>query len=713
MAVKEESLHHKTDALILSKPRPYYRASIYTSHWQLRSLIGSPEQNVIYYPSGFDIYALYPKTKEREIVTTLPFSPRCLTVAGNWLCCGGRHGDFTAISLSDKKTDTDFMNLDPDARLPLDLDPSRRSSPRDTPSGSRRSRGRTYPLQASVKRVGAEADEKEDAINNCITLWFPPRTASERTYKIPVAVVANNDKSVYIVNLPDSDVLEKLTYPDCVNRALMSPDGELLVAVLDDPFLYVHQRKEKAASSSGGLHSKQQYAWVGVCRIQLDGQSQADKTTMKGSFALSFSNSGKYLSVATQYGVISVFDVETLTQEHTEPLSIFTSSRPGRHTGAIREMQFSPGPFDLLAWTESSGRVGVADLRNLFLSRQLLMVDCRQDGIEKIGITERAGEPAIDPRLRIFRTDSPASTSTTPDYLGLDLERRQLRSLTRDMSDRHQSSLTSEELEVLQAHRIARRQRDAAAEITGSGPSGWGPWAPGQRPTSTSAVTTNGETRTSADRRISTTGLPAALREFVDPERTAASFRSFINERNQDRERRSQQQEPRRRSSIILAATERAIEQETLGTGSSRTDNDTPAGVGRLTLTPLRTASRSPNNPWAEIDALYRTRYPADPPADRTTHLRIELEEDDRQGFANRLRRPFGDLGLGARDDSRNVIIRGAGRRNNEDDEQPPETMGLCWSPDGRFLYIGAEDGIYEYHVNISQRKKFPSLVLR
>ena len=27
--------------------------------------------------------------------------------------------------------------------------------------------------------------------------------------------------------------------------------------------------------------------------------------------------------------------------------------------------------------------------------------------------------------------------------------------------------------------------------------------------------------------------------------------------------------------------------------------------------------------------------------------------------------------------------------------------------------YVGAEDGIYEYHVNISGRKKFPSLVLR
>jgi hypothetical protein len=30
-----------------------------------------------------------------------------------------------------------------------------------------------------------------------------------------------------------------------------------------------------------------------------------------------------------------------------------------------------------------------------------------------------------------------------------------------------------------------------------------------------------------------------------------------------------------------------------------------------------------------------------------------------------------------------------------------------------RTRYVGAEDGIYEYHVNIAGRKKFPSVVLR
>ena len=642
-------------------------------------MLGSPEKNVIYYPSGCDIYALYPKSKEREIVTTLPFSPRCLTVAGGWLCCGGHQGDFTAISLNCRQTDDLSAILDPDVRLPLDLDPVHRSSPRGTPSTSRRSRGPNYPLSAQVRRIGTASDEKDGAINNCITLWFPPGMVSENTYSIPVAVIANNDKSVYILSLAESETIERLTYPDCVNRAVMSPDGELLVAVLDDPFLYVHQRKLKPSAHKKLHLSRQEHEWAGLCRIQLEGQHQADKTSMKGSFALTFSNSGKYLAVATQYGVITVFDVETFTQADTKPLAIFTCSRPSRSHGAIREMEFSPGPLDLLAWTEASGRAGVADLRDLFLSRQLLMVDSRLDEVERISITERPREPAIDPRLHSFRRNSPSPSSSTPDYLGLDLERRQLRHLTREMLDRHQSPLTTEELEVLHAHRVARRQRDALAESSGN--SGRGPWGAG-------SIGTSGGTADiiySSERRISTTGLPATLREFINPDRTAASFRSFINERNQDRERRSQQQEPRRRSSIILAAAERAMEQEALNSSSTRNE-DTSTGLGRLTLTPSRAiGSDSPSNPWAEIDALYRTRYPAEDPPSRATRLRIELDEEDRQGFANRLRRPFGDLGLAARDEG-SMISRGVLRRHNEDNERPPETMGLCWSPDGRIL---------------------------
>lgn len=230
---------------------------------------------------------------------------------------------------------------------------------------------------------------------------------------------------------------------------------------------------------------------------------------------------------------------------------------------------------------------------------------------------------------------------------------------------------------MLQAHRIARRQRDAAnaareardALAEASATLRLGSWADGQRP-----GTTNAEGNGPNERRVSTTGLPAALREFVNPDRTAASIRTFINERNRENERRN-------RSSMILAAAENAIEQESLSP-SNRNNNETSSSLERLTLTPPRLqafGSESPNNPWAEIDALYRSRY-TDPPLDRTTRLRIEIEDEDRRDFAHRLRQPWRPL-----EDN----IDSADRHENDLRDvllHPDETMGCCWSEDGRIL---------------------------
>lgn len=313
----------------------------------------------------------------------------------------------------------------------------------------RSSRIHKWPVVATIIKVGTE-------IINCITLWSPGEDPSDGAYKMPVAVVSNNDCSVSILDLQNSEVLQKLTLPDYVNRSVISPDGGLLATVSDDPFLYIHERRLKEKTKAERLDSKTQVCeWTLLGRIQLEGQRTADKSQWRGSFALCFSRSGKYLAAATQYGVISIFDVESLKQAESlmAVYTSFTSSRPGHDSGAVRAMEFSPGPFDLLAWTENSGRVGVADVRNLCLSRQLIIIDHNADGVERVIVSERPGVTPIDPRLRSFRTESPSlsssTNSTTPDYLGLDLERRQLRHLTREILDRHQAPLTPEEVCIL------------------------------------------------------------------------------------------------------------------------------------------------------------------------------------------------------------------------------------------------------------------------
>ncbi|RDW91064.1 hypothetical protein BP5796_02229 [Coleophoma crateriformis] len=786
MAVKDESLHHVTDTLILPTPRKYYRAHIHTSHWQLRSLISSPTTHNVYYPTGNDIIRLNTLTREREVITTLAFSPRCLTAAKGFLCCGGDKGEFTAIPLDEEgefgegsllREFNEGLAADADARLPLDLDPPRRSTPLSRHTViMRRLRGLNNPMSSNIKSIGTE-------IVNCITIWMPPPALLDEVYKMPVAVVANNDCSVCILDLQDSETLDRLSFPDFVNRAVMSPDGQLLIAICDDPFMYIHTRKPKTTlpkTAHLDLTKSLEYEWVLSGKVQLEGQRQADKSSMRGSFAAAFSKSGSYLAVATQYGIISVFHVASLLQDDCDPLlTLFTSSRPNSDStsgsnapGAIRAMEFSPEPYDLLAWTEANGRVGVADVRDLFYSRQTINLDSHAEGVDRVVVTDRAIErlePLIDPRLRSFRSETPATP--TPDYLGLDLEGRHLRTLSRGLLDRNQSPLTAEEMQVLEAHRVARRERDAereagrealarsraatervlaraqaTAETVTRQIHTWGPWDdPPSLGTSSSDLTAT-ERASAIERNPSTSGLPSSLREFVSGDRSAASFRAFINERNQDRERRGQSQQPRRRGSIILAAAQsdierltrvasrepsysfstqrdRADESQTAPRSRSVTrDNDSEpsSSLERLRLDPPRlpALSTDPPDPWAEIESLYNSHVSGDSPVETTTRLRVETDDDDRRDFAHRLRQPwrpfdeFAQVGtltrLGGRYEGTSILRGGSLRSGSIVD-----TMGCSWSEDGRILYVGAEDGIHEFHVNVQGRKMFPSLVLR
>ncbi|KAH8590436.1 WD40-repeat-containing domain protein [Bisporella sp. PMI_857] len=692
MAVTAESFHQATDSLILPDQRLYYQTSIFSSHWQLRSLIASPEQDVIYYPGESNIYALYTKTKERQLITSLPFVPRCLTVAGGWICCGGHNGNFAVVSLNDGRRGAETipsLGSDPDARLPMELNPPRRTLSRTISPPSRRSRSPRYPISANVKKIGVETKKNDDAINNCTTLWFPKDPPSERTYKSPVAVIANNDCSVYILDLEDSEILERFVYPSCVNRAEISPDGELLVAVTDDPFLYIYQRRRRQELTPGLFSAVEHYEWYPACRIQLTGQKLSELSNMKGSFALSFSSSGKYLAVSTQRGVISIFDTRSLVDERTEPLSIFSSSRPDSPLGAVRAMEFSPGSVDLLAWTESNGKVEVADIRTLFTSRQLLNVDSRRDEFEKIYISDRP--ESVSSRRRNLRSSSP---SLIQDYLGLDFDARQLRQMARDMLDRHQAPITPEEQEILQAHRVARRQRDANAALADAESLLWGQGNPSSSLLESLGV---GPTSTSSSRNP----IPP-LRTFrvsSNSERNP-SFRSIIH----DRERREVEHQPRRRPSIILATAERAMEHENIAASSGRHGNDTSTSLEQLTITTPCLPEPS-SNPWEGIDALCI-------PQQESSGLRVTRDVDARTA-SRQPWRPLGNLVSVVREGSDGAWRSVYRPRVDDEEERSPHTMGICWSPDGKILYVGAEDGIYEYHVNMNGRKMAPSIVLR
>jgi len=55
-------------------------------------------------------------------------------------------------------------------------------------------------------------------------------------------------------------------------------------------------------------------------------------------------------------------------------------------------------------------------------------------------------------------------------------------------------------------------------------------------------------------------------------------------------------------------------------------------------------------------------------------------------------------------------IYRRSGRH---DPQHGVRTAGLAMSQDGRKLYAGTEEGIFEFTINVQERKLFPAIVPR
>ena len=420
----------------------------------------------MYFPGGHrsnHVQRLNTRTHECETIKLLSFAPRCLVAENGWLCCGSENGEFVAMRLDDEAGEAnDSPFLDPDVRLSLSLD-----VPRDESLSL---------LAAQVRRANKSLIAKsmklaKDRVN-CVTLWFPPTSvpAYDQAYNEPVAVLANNDRTVTIVSLYDFDQSEKtepiavITYPDFVNRAIISPDGRLLIAILDDPYLYVHERPRRPdASGSSRYRDRSNQQWEEKQRILLKSQRKDDKSDSRGSFAACYSSSGAYLAVGTQHGTISVFDAALLTDLSANPLiTTFKSSRPESGPGAVRDMSFCPGPFDILAWTEDRGHIGIADMRSNFMVRQIVDINVEAD-FEHISILDRN---TIDPRLletRNERRDTGRRDGGLRDHSQAGNSGEVSRRAADDIDDVNRP-FTAYERGIIEAMRNRRRFRERAAQ---------------------------------------------------------------------------------------------------------------------------------------------------------------------------------------------------------------------------------------------------------
>ncbi|USP73470.1 uncharacterized protein yc1106_00744 [Curvularia clavata] len=682
-----------TDTFVLAQ-KAYYPTKIPIAHYQLRHFISSPEPDLLYYASGAAVYCLNAATRTQAHVTTLPWEARCTASGYGYVCVGGEeHGNFAAIKV------TGFPPIDPsdvDASLPLDFE---HRLPRP-------------PLLGAASRIRLEKIGAD--IVNSISIHKLP--GGEDGPDEVVAVLTNNDKTVRIYSLTQNLELAVLDLPFAMNHASISPDGEMLVAVGDSPIGYFFERTKSQKSGNkmaeGWIQSTPP-EWELMKHVALyrPANSHAD-----GYFTTAWSPSGRLCAVGSECGYITVFDVELLKiVEYGEDaiLQLLSSTRPDTRTGpgAVRTMHFSPAPWDFLVWSEDQGRVCIADLRAGLKVKQTVTLDPKEEGLESVELAEldltlspemhelRREADFIRRYRRALDTEGTASaTNAANEYnFEADSERQRLhRRLGVVESDNDPLGLTARERQVLSALRTNHRQREESRE----------------------------QELTPRSINYMASGPLDAVPEATARE-VAEAMAQFMTERAGHPRWHYDRTAPRRQASVIVSINEGTINAPVTITNITdstitRSPNPVPAQARRMTSELVASTDEA----WRTVEealAAEQTRaanrsatsHPAPSDSNATApELRNELRRirqltQARERLRNaRAGQPITEtyeFSLGLRRSSRATHDARLGVR----------TAGLAMSQDGRTLYCGTEEGIFELKMNLHVRKAFPAITPR
>ncbi|KAJ4363123.1 hypothetical protein N0V83_010243 [Neocucurbitaria cava] len=690
MAV-DDFLSRETDAFVLPT-KAYYPTKIPIAHYQLRHFISCPEPDLIYYASGADVYCLNAATRTQAHVYSLPWEARCTASGHGYVCVGGADdGNFAAIKVTGFPPSN---TSEVDATLPLDFE---HRLPRP-------------PLLGSAS--GVRLEKIGEDIVNSISIHKLPTEGCEA--EEVVAVLTNNDKTVRIYSLTQNLELTVLDLPFPLNHATISPDGQMIVAVGDAPIAFFFERADVPKSSSVKAVERLQTppAWESLKQVSLYRPPGAHA---EGYFTTAWSPSGRLCAVGSECGYITVFDVEVLKMaEYGEDaiVQLISSTRPDTVTsaGAVRTMHFSPAPWDFLVWSEDQGRVCVADLRTGLKVKQVLTLDPKEEGLEKIEIADF--DLSLSPERHELRREADfirryrraldsegtaAAVTAATEYFEADSERRSLhRRLGVVESDNDPHGLTAHERQVLEALRTTRQREEAREQ--------------GVTPRSIN-YSTSGHRDT----------LPEPTRREVTEAMTEFMNESFRRSSRTPQERTT----PRRQASVIVSIDEGTVNApphthtHITDSAITRSPNPVPVDTRRITNEIIT----STDDAWRTIEealagqARAANRITASNPNASSSNptapeLRSELRrlrqltqmrERLRNARASQPATETYEFSLGLRRPS----------RSSHDPSQGVRTAGLAMSQDGRTLYCGTEEGIFEFKMNLHVRKAFPAIAPR
>lgn len=708
------------------------------SHYQLRHFISSPEQDLLYYASGADIYCLNSATKTQAHVTTLPWTSRCTASGHGYVCVGGEiGGNFAAIKVAG------FPPSDPadiDSRLDLDL--------------GRRTTVPRAPILGAAHRVQLEKIG-EDIVNSIHIHKFPAEGDGDDEV---VAVLTNNDRTVRVYSLTWNLEIAVLDLPFPMNHASISPDGKLLVAVGDRNVAFFFERVEVPRPSSmktpEGRTQTVPPEWSLLEEVNLYIPPGGDN---EGYFTTAWSPSSRLCAVGSEAGYITIFDIELLKiSEYGEDaiIRVISSTRAERTCcpGSVRTMLFSPAPWDFLVWSEEQGRVCVSDLRSGLKVRQVLNLDPKGEDVEKVEVADFDIDLALSPELDNLRRESDfirnyrraldsegaaAAVNFASNYIEASSDRRNLhRRLGVVESDDDPHGLTAQEREILEALRTTR-QREEGRE-------------PGTTPRSINYTSASSERRR---RLVTADDYSSRLRgETRTTESAALETRpSTVEERNRIRSWRRVSNPEGNGNTSETAATRspstRAFHQDyqarlagleainrhrlTLARGASAaeapnangnlSEDDSPAATSPIPPTAAEPRSMtaqavaSTENAWRTIEealarnaragaANLRGNVIPEPRIERRLRQLTQMRERLRNAREGQpLVPPDSFYSMGG--------FRRAGRVH--DPSFGLHTAGVAMSPDGHTLYCGTTEGIFEYKINLHERKGLPAITPR
>lgn len=440
-----------------------------------------------------------------------------------------------------------------------------------------------------------------------------------------------------------------------MNHASISPDQELLVAVGDKPQAFFFKKISLAHATEDGGNAFADFDWLSISEPVL---SLADP--QDSCFTTAFSPSSHMCAVASQTGVVTVFDtflVKNDMETDDAVIDVLKSSRGisrDNMCGAIRAMSFAPAPWDLLAWAEDQGRVCVTDLRYRFNSRQTIELDVDAPELNRINTSAYdAGDHIAEERQMEIQArfimhqrealaaqNYPATISHTADYLEaaaaqtarrrriLSENQASVRDALADFSE--DSALTDRERQTLEAMIGRTSSRDSDGTTTGS--SQWNPYSMNY----------------TYDANISPSARPSDIQGSLHSPSSGnpqsgrqETIRDFIRQRslehNLERNRLgSRSLQPRRRSSVVISNSTHNYQPS-----SSHPSSLAPIGTATPTLSasPSRLASTTSENtssvqqptftstngdPWQTIsDAM----APASSAIAESSRLRRERDE--------------------------------------------------------------------------------------